>query len=110
MRPLNTQARSGWRHAGWRSCADVFLPGVVQDVPRYLRCMRCFRLVTHGQYQLGGCSCGFRKLNPCLELTLAELVLLKLGWFPLMGWEREAIRPLFAWLSTRIRPRVLRWA
>lgn len=99
-----------WRTTGWRSCEDVMLPGVIEGAPRYLRCLRCYRLVTHGQIQTGGCICGYRKLNPCLRLTWAEILLLKLGWFPLVPWEREAISPLFASAASRMRARVLAWA
>ena len=84
-----------WRTSGWRRCGDVFIRGAVENAPRYLRCMRCYRLVTHGQVSTGGCVCGFRKLNPARELTWPEILLLKLGWFRLTPWEAKDIRPFF---------------
>lgn len=108
MLPKKTQPRTGWKHAGWRNCQDVKIAGSIENAPRYLRCMRCYRLCTHGQLAYGGCGCGNRKLNPCLELTLVEMGLMKLGWFPLTEWERHAIRPIFPWLGVTVRPRVFR--
>lgn len=108
MRPLKFEPKTGWRHARWRNCKDVMITGVIENVPRYLRCMRCYRLVTHGQIACGGCACGNRKLNPCLELTIPEMVLLKLGWFPLTLWEHDAIQPICAWLGVTVRPKVFR--
>ena len=109
MRPLTQQAQTGWRQRDWRSCKD-FTSGEYAGTPRWLRCMRCYRLVTHGQIQFGGCACGFRKLNPCLELTTPEMLLLKLGWFPMVEFEREAVRPFLPFLATSLRPRLLRIA
>jgi hypothetical protein len=99
---------TGWRYEGWRSCKDVFIKDVIENVPRYLRCMRCYRLVTHGETKLGGCVCGYRKLNPANSLTWAEIALLKLGWFPLTHYEVDAVRPLAMNLCFRIRNYFLR--
>ena len=98
-----------WKKTGWRKCDDITIRGVVEGSPRYFRCFRCYRVVTHGQTALGGCACGFRKLLSCLELTTTEIILLKLGWFPLAEYEHEFIRPLFPWLARKIRPRLF-WA
>lgn len=79
--------RTGWLYTGWRKCEDV------GGVPKYLRCMRCFKLCTHGQINVGGCVCGNRRVCPALALTWREALLLKLGWFPLLPSEQQAIRP-----------------
>ena len=93
--------KQGWLYTGWRKCQDV------HGVPLYLRCQRCLRLVTHGQIETGGCLCGNRRVCPALALTLAEAVLLKLGWFPLRPFERERIQPLGAGLGAAVRARLL---
>ena len=105
---IRKTATKGWRYEGWRSCADLNIPGEIEGAPAYLRCMRCYRLVTHGDVKLGGCVCGFRKLNPCLALTWPEILLLKLGWFPLVARERKAIRPWAHGPCFHIRNRLLR--
>jgi len=99
----------GWKNKGWRSCNDLIRPGL-EGVPRYFRCSRDYRLVTHGQVrQFGSCTCGFRKLNPSLGLTWTEIILLKLGWFPLQGWEKDDIRPITSRLGNRFRSYLLRF-
>lgn len=104
------QKRASWKQQGWRSCQDLHIKEVASGSPRYLRCMRCYRLVTHGQISKGGCSCGFRKLNPCLELTLVEMALLKFGWFPLRAFERDCIKPLCPRLGLKLRTLLFRLA
>jgi hypothetical protein len=93
--------KTGWLYRSWRKCGDV------NDVPRYLRCQRCLRLVTHGQIETGGCLCGNRRICPALALTWGEAVLLKLGWFPLSPVERASIKPVFAGMGVGIRTRLL---
>jgi len=93
--------KRGWLYEGWRKCEDL------HDVPRYLRCQRCLRLVTHGQIDHGGCICGNRRICPALALTWPEAVLLKLGWFPLTPHEHGRIKPVFARLGARFRLRLL---
>jgi hypothetical protein len=105
---VKTVEPTGWRWSGWRSCKDVQIPGVMENTPRYLRCMRCFRLVTHGETRLGGCVCGYRKMNPANSLSWGEILLLKLGWFPLDAWERSEIHPLAMGVCFPIRNKCLR--
>lgn len=93
----------GWRNHAWRNCADITAAGLFENTPRYLRCMRCYRLVTHGEVSMGGCICGNRRLNSATELTWVEIVLLKVGWFPLTIWETNAIRPLIPRLAYSLR-------
>lgn len=91
-----------WKNSSWRSCYDV------RGVPRYLRCMRCYNVVTHGMIdEFGGCLCGFRKLNPCLSLTWMEILQMKFGWFPLTQEEKDAINPNFPSLGRRVREVIL---
>jgi hypothetical protein len=102
---LKVEVPTGWKYEGWRACKD--LDRAMGGIPRYLRCMRCYRLVTHGDVSLGGCICGNRKLNPANGLTWVEIALLKMGWFRLKDWEIEAIHPLLPFL-VRVRERILK--
>ncbi len=86
-----------WKNSGWRMCADDR-----QGCPRYLRCTRCFSVVTHGQIDLGGCVCGERKLNPARELLWGEILMLKFGWYVLNSGETNAIRPIAPRLGNRL--------
>jgi hypothetical protein len=95
-------AKRGWLYTGWRKCEDV------ETVPKYLRCHRCFRLVTYGQIEQGGCVCGNRRLCAALALTLAEACLLKFGWFRLAAREQQRIRPLVPRLGVAIRHAIFR--
>src|SRR5262245_18288381 len=87
---------------GWRECLDV------EGVPRYLRCCRCYTLVTHGQVRTGGCVCGWARFNPAIMLTALEALLLKVGWFPLNEQERQRIEPFFTRVGDQLRSRLLR--
>ncbi len=95
--------RRGWIYTGWRQCGDVYIKGVIERAPRYLRCLKagCNRLVTHGQVSMGGCACGNRKLAPALSLSYIEAILLKIGWFPLADWERAEVKPISKLMSVR---------
>lgn len=80
-------------------CRDIILyddDGVaVYSGPRFLRCSRhaeCGQLVTHGLLQQAGqCSCGNRKFNPALKVSLAERVSIIDGVIPVLDWERSMI-------------------
>ena len=86
---------TGWRHEGWRSCQDLQTEDV-SGVPRWFRCQRCNHLVTHRMVQMGGCmKCGTRRIHGARILSWAEILFLKLGWFPLDARERTEVRPLF---------------
>ena len=98
--------KSGWRHVGWRSTRDL-TEDSAKGVPRWLRCIRCNRLVTHGQIATGGCICGERKLTSARILTWWEITLLKLGWFPLNEREIQGVHPLIVLLGWHVRPRLI---
>lgn len=100
---------TGWRYEGWRSCRDLEEENLEQ-IPRWFRCMesRCNRLVTHGQVSLGGCICGNRRLTQARLLTWMEILLVKLGWFPLDSRERKSVAPLMPKLAYSVRPRLVK--
>jgi len=114
---------NGWKHKSWRSCKDITVADgriiekkelkkgtvvTLSESPHYFRCRRCWRLVTWGMISNGGCACGYRELNSATELTLAEIILLKLGWYMLRNFEIEDIRPFFPNLAVRLRHSLLR--
>ena len=93
---LQVKAPTGWKTQGWRSCADLNTIEI-NGVPRWFRCQRCNVLVTHGQVDKGGCAaCGNRRLHGARMLTWPEILLLKLGYFPMNARERTEVQPVFA--------------
>jgi len=90
--------RPSWMTTGWRDCSDI-KTGDRANTPRYFRCYKpgCNRLVTHAQVQMGGCYCGNRKISASIGLTHMEILLMKIGWFPLDDDEKALVRP---WANT----------
>lgn len=84
----------------WNECDDLEVRNewaqIIWAGPRYLRCtrMECHSLVTHGMIAQGGCWCGNRRLTVALRLTTEEKAMLKRGYYPLVPWEVEQIRPV----------------
>ena len=101
----------GWKGKGWRSCNDMVVNEYGDVAPPHLRCSRCYRIVTRGQIGIrGACMCGFRKMNPCTELTIPDIVLMTFGLFPLTPWEIKRVRPISTRLGHRLRSYVFQFA